>query len=170
MIGKFFLVAAVLATVSSAFANSFLVYATTDQAGIGDQVDTPLTTMTNIAFDTGGEWDNVNQLWRPNISAPTVVHFGIHVSWGVPSPPLPLSPGYGKCYMVRNKGKISELDLSEGSVDGPLSVANPRIAYTFQWLAQPGDVFVPSCWFANGKFGHTVQGNVDMRSHVWGWW
>lgn len=136
------------------------VYFTNDQTGIPDATHTKVAFDT-VMYDTDAEWDAVNFIWKPKFSVATIVRVTAHVSWGVPVGVTGV--GYGKIWSHWNP-LTTNFGLGEGAIDGPISVANPRIGYHDERLCQPGDQCHVAAMFFSGANGHVIQsGSIDLQ-------
>lgn len=136
------------------------VYFVNDQVGIADATHTAAKFDT-VMYDTDGEWDAVEHMYRPKIIVPTIIHLAAHVRW---QPPAGAGVGYGKIWTHwKNDATGLSEGHGEGVVDGPVSAANPGIGYADQRLCQPGDYCHVAVWFFNGGGSHAIQaGSGDL--------
>jgi hypothetical protein len=134
------------------------VYFVNDQTGISDAAHTKALFDT-VMYDTDGEWDTTNHIWRPKFTVPTIVKLDANISWG---PPSGASIHYGKIWTHWQNSDTPPLSLGlgEGSTlatADEISIANPRIGYSDQRLCQPGDFCHIAVEFFSGANGHVIQ-------------
>lgn len=137
------------------------VYFASDQTGILDRHHTRID-FDSVMYDTDGEWDVVNKIWRPKFTVPTIVRLDAHISW---TSSLLRPVGYGKIWshwqrLDGSGATVTVEQLGEGRRDGPLSAANPGISYSDQKLCQPGEFAHMACMFFAGADGHAIQSGV----------